>query len=91
MFGSKYRGLWALHARTPRPNLTKAIKHHTSLNLGTDMRAMNNNDEAGQTFNVATGIPTTINQLAQLLTQLTSDKKIKPRHHAARQGDLKHS
>jgi len=53
--------------------------------------AVNNGNAAGQTFNVATGIPTTINQLAQLLTQLTSDKKIKPRHHAARQGDLKHS
>jgi len=46
---------------------------------------------AGQTFNIATGIPTTINQLAQLLTQLVNDKKIKPRYHAARQGDLKHS
>lgn len=53
--------------------------------------AVNNGNAAGQTFNVATGIPTTINQLAQLLTQLVNDKKIKPRYHAARQGDLKHS
>jgi UDP-glucose 4-epimerase len=53
--------------------------------------AVNNGNAAGQTFNVATGIPTTINQLAQLLTQLVNDKEIMPRYHAARQGDLKHS
>jgi len=55
------------------------------------MMVMGDEKAAGQTFNVATGIPTTINQLAQLLTQLLDDEKIKPQYRAARQGDLKHS
>ena len=50
-----------------------------------------NEKAAGQTFNVATSVPTTISQLAQLLTQLVGDKKIRPQYRAARQGDLKHS
>ncbi len=52
---------------------------------------ISNAKAAGQTFNVATGIPTTIDQLAQLLTQLAGDKKIRPQYRAARQGDLMHS
>jgi nucleoside-diphosphate-sugar epimerase len=50
-----------------------------------------NEKAAGQTFNVATGAPTTISQLVQLLTKLVGDKKIKPQYRPARQGDLKHS
>jgi nucleoside-diphosphate-sugar epimerase len=56
------------------------------------MKAVIGNDRAaGQTFNVATGVPTTITQLAQLLTELVNDENIKPQHMAARQGDLKQS
>jgi nucleoside-diphosphate-sugar epimerase len=50
-----------------------------------------NEKAAGQTFNVATGIPTTIGHLAQLLTELVGGEKIKPQYRDARQGDLKHS
>jgi hypothetical protein len=39
IFGSKYRGLRALHTHASRSNLTRTAKRHTSLNLGTDMRA----------------------------------------------------
>jgi UDP-glucose 4-epimerase len=52
---------------------------------------ISNEKAAGQTFNVATGIPTTISQLAQLLTELVGGEKIKPQYQAARQGDLKYS
>jgi UDP-glucose 4-epimerase len=56
------------------------------------MKKIIGNDKAiGQTFNVATGVPTTINHLARLLAQLVGGKKIKPQYHAARQGDLKQS
>lgn len=56
------------------------------------MKAVIGNDRAGgQTFNVATGAPTTITQLAQLLTELVDDENVKPQHTAARQGDLKQS
>jgi nucleoside-diphosphate-sugar epimerase len=50
-----------------------------------------NEKSAGQTFNVATGIPTTISQLAQLLAELVGGEKIKLQYRAARQGDLKQS
>jgi UDP-glucose 4-epimerase len=52
---------------------------------------ISNEKAAGQTFNVATGIPTTINQLAQMLTELVGEGKTGPEHRAAREGDLKHS
>jgi nucleoside-diphosphate-sugar epimerase len=45
----------------------------------------------GETLNVATGIPATINQLAQLIMQLGDTKKLKPKYRPARKGDLKHS
>lgn len=56
------------------------------------MKMVTSNEKAaGQTFNVATGIPTTINQLAQLLAELVGGEKIKLQYRAARQGDLKQS
>jgi nucleoside-diphosphate-sugar epimerase len=59
--------------------------------VGAMKMVIGNEKAAGQTFNVATGAPTTISQLAQLLTELVGGEKIKPQYQAARQGDLKHS
>lgn len=56
------------------------------------MKKVIGNDKAiGQTFNVATGVPTTISHLAKLLTELVGHKNIQPQYECARQGDLKHS
>jgi len=54
------------------------------------MTALNNNNAVGKTFNIATGIPTSINQLAQLLIGLLGAEGIKPQHTSPRQGDIKH-
>jgi len=54
------------------------------------MAALNRNDAIGRTFNIATGIPTSINQLAQLLIDLFEAEEIKPQHTNPRQGDIKH-
>jgi len=54
------------------------------------MAALNHNDAVGRTFNIATGIPTSINKLAQLLMELFGAEGIKPQHTSPRQGDIKH-
>ena len=54
------------------------------------MTALNNDDAVGRTFNIATGIPTSINRLAQLLIELLGAEGIKPQHTSPRQGDVKH-
>jgi len=54
------------------------------------MTALNHNDAVGRTFNIATGIPTSINQLAQLLIELLGAEGIKPQHTSPRQGDIRH-
>ncbi len=45
----------------------------------------------GRIFNVATGVPTPINQLANLLQDLFRTEGIKPLHVAQREADIKHS
>lgn len=45
----------------------------------------------GRTFNIATGVPTTINKLAQLLTQIVGAEGVRPRYRDARQGDVRYS
>jgi len=54
------------------------------------MTALNRNDAVGRTFNIATGIPTSINYLALLLIKLFQAEGIKPQHTSPRQGDIKH-
>jgi UDP-glucose 4-epimerase len=53
--------------------------------------ALDNEETAGRTFNVATGTPTSINRLAQLLIDLFGAKGIKPKHRKPRIGDVKYS
>lgn len=45
----------------------------------------------GQIFNIASGKQISINELAQLLIDLSGSKQRKPRHLKDRQGDVKHS
>jgi len=53
--------------------------------------ALDNEEAAGRTFNVAAGAPTSINRLAQLVLNLFGVCEIKPKHRKARVGDVKHS
>jgi len=45
----------------------------------------------GEEFNVATGTPTTINQLAEMLLDITGKTHLRPKHVDPRRGDIKHS
>lgn len=42
-------------------------------------------------FNIGSGEPTSINELAQLLMDLLGSKQTKPKHLVARRGDIRHS
>jgi UDP-glucose 4-epimerase len=56
------------------------------------MLAINHrNTSAENIFNIASGKPTSINELAQILVDLLGSKQTKPRHLRARKGDIKHS
>ncbi len=46
---------------------------------------------AGETFNIATGIPTTINDLAYLLIEFMDEKASKPIYDKPRKGDIRHN
>jgi len=45
----------------------------------------------GETFNIATGVATTINQLASTLLEITNKSCLKVVHSKPRKGDVKHS
>jgi UDP-glucose 4-epimerase len=45
----------------------------------------------GEIFNVATGQPTSINSLAQLMIEISGVKGVMLQHADAREGDIKHS
>jgi len=53
--------------------------------------ALGNNNAMDRTFNIGSGVPTMINQLAQLLIQLFGVKGVRPKFRGARRGDLRHS
>lgn len=55
------------------------------------MLASKTSDAEGGVFNVATGIPTSINELAQLLIDISRSRNIEPKNAAAREGDIRHS
>jgi len=54
------------------------------------LMALNHDNAVGRTFNIATGVPTSIERLAQLLIELFGADGIKPQHTSPRQGDVKH-
>jgi nucleoside-diphosphate-sugar epimerase len=53
--------------------------------------ALDGGDVVGGTFNIGSGVPTTINQLAQLLMRMVGAEGVRPRYRGARRGDLRHS
>ena len=48
-------------------------------------------DAVNRIFNVATGVPTSINRLAQLLIEISGAGLVEPQYNSARKGDIKHS
>jgi UDP-glucose 4-epimerase len=55
-----------------------------------NLLALKRDGIAGETFNIATGVPTTITQLARILIEVTR-KNVKLEHSEPRKGDIKHS
>ena len=53
--------------------------------------ASKNKEATGRIFNVASGLPTSINELAQLLIDMFDIDGIEPMHVGAREGDIRHS
>lgn len=56
-----------------------------------NMLALENTQAVGETFNIGTGTPTTINQLAKVLLEITNNAHLKLVHSKPRKGDIKHS
>jgi nucleoside-diphosphate-sugar epimerase len=48
-------------------------------------------DAMNRIFNIATGVPTSINRLAQLLIEISGAGLVEPQYKSARKGDIKHS
>jgi len=46
---------------------------------------------AGETFNIGTGLATTINQLANTLLEVTNKTRLELKHSESRKGDIKRS
>lgn len=55
------------------------------------MLALDSKKAVGRTFNVATGVPTSINELAQLVIGLFGAVGFKPQHRSVRKGDVRDS
>jgi len=55
------------------------------------MLALSSEGAVGRVFNIATGIPTSVDHLAHLLIGLLGVERIVPRHLGAREGDIRHS
>lgn len=53
--------------------------------------ALSNEKSVSKTINIGTGIPTSINQLAQLIIELYGANGVKPKYRRARKGEIKHS
>jgi UDP-glucose 4-epimerase len=56
-----------------------------------NMLALKNGGVAGETFNIGTGVATTINQLANILLEVADKKHLKLNHSKPRRGDINHS
>jgi len=54
------------------------------------MLTLSSKDAVNETFNIATGVPTSTNQMAQLLIELFGAKDVNPQYLGARPGDINH-
>jgi len=59
--------------------------------VGALMSALNRNGAVGRIFNIATGVPTSVNQIARVLIELFGWENVKPRYRLPRQGDIRDS
>jgi nucleoside-diphosphate-sugar epimerase len=53
--------------------------------------ALDVDNAIGGTFNIGSGVPTSVNQLAQLLMQMLGVEGVEPLYRGAMRGDLRHS
>jgi nucleoside-diphosphate-sugar epimerase len=56
-----------------------------------NMLALATKEARGEVFNIATGAPSTVNQLVLYLQEITGKKNLKPVHKAPRPGDIRES
>jgi UDP-glucose 4-epimerase len=56
-----------------------------------NMLTLKNEKIVGETYNIATGVATTINQLAKILMEITNKTELKLVRRKPRKGDIKHS
>jgi nucleoside-diphosphate-sugar epimerase len=56
-----------------------------------NMLALNTKKAVGETCNIATGVPHTINELIQKIQEKLTTKPLKPVYKSPRQGDIRHS
>lgn len=56
-----------------------------------NMLALRKRDAVGQIFNIATGLPTTVNRLAELLQEIVGRTELKPVHAKPRLGDIRYN
>jgi nucleoside-diphosphate-sugar epimerase len=56
-----------------------------------NMLALRKKNAVGQTFNIATELPTTVNQLAKLLQEIMDITELKPVYAEPRPGDIKYN
>ena len=59
--------------------------------INTVLLTLNHNNIKGETFNIGTGKPTTINQLANLYKKIYGNSKHEIKHISAKKGDLRYS
>lgn len=52
--------------------------------------ALSHDNAVGQIFNIATGVPVSINKTASLLIGMFGAKEVKPRYAGSREGDIRH-
>ena len=64
---------------------------HVSDVVEAHMLALEKKNAVGETFNIASGVATSVNKLAQMLTDMVGGKELKPIHSDPRRGDVRHS
>jgi len=69
---------------------TRDFIHVTDI-VQANLQALNSNSGMGGAFNIGTGHPISINELASLLAKLANKGEITPTHAPARAGDIKDS